>query len=308
VTTSRRTSRFGPSTAIVLLALSLLAAACSGIEAVPTPSTTTTMAPQAVPLLADGPGRYEATVTSGDALRRFVLVVPERILDPAPLLLVFHGFTGSPADVEEQTGFTELAEEHGFLVAYPEGEGRPRSWRADPRRGDRDVEFVRDLVAAISAEVLVDPGRVYAAGMSNGGAMAARLACDASDVIAAVGTVAAPYPLIDCEDSRPVPLVAFHGTADLIVPYEGVEPLFPRVEDWLRGWADRPGCDPDTSVSRITGDVTLTAWTGCRTDVALYTVLDGRHGWPGPREKSWWGSTTDSADASEVIWQFLAGR
>jgi polyhydroxybutyrate depolymerase len=235
-------------------------------------------------------------------------VVPERALDPAPLLLVFHGFTGSPADVEEQTGFTELADVHGFLVAYPEGEGRPRSWRADPRRGDRDVEFVRDLVAAISAEVLIDPGRVYAAGMSNGGAMAARLACDASDVIAAVGAVAAPYPQLDCGDSRPVPLIAFHGTADLIVPYDGVEPLMPPVEVWVEDWAGHAGCSPGGVAAPVASDVTLTTWKDCRGDVALYTIIEGRHGWPGPRDKSWWGATTDSVDGSEVIWRFLAER
>jgi polyhydroxybutyrate depolymerase len=296
-----------------------LAAACGGAgEAITTTTTATTTTatstsvrvPVARPLAVEGPGRYDGEVFSGGLLRRFVLVVPEAAPRPAPLVIVFHGFMGSPQDVEELSRMTALAEEKAFLVAYPEGSGLPRSWRSDPRRGDLDVVFTRDLVALLGRGVGVDPRRVYAAGMSNGGGMAARLACDASDLVAAVGTVAAAYPTGGCPPGRPVPVAAFHGTDDPIVPYEGWPLLLPAVEEWLGGWAGRNGCRAAPVAERVAVDVTRAAWGDCpaSADVVLYTVEGGRHGWPGSGRDSGWGASTDSVNASELLWEFFAAH
>jgi len=274
------------------------------------PATTTTLSVVS-PLELDGPGRYQAEVLSGGLVRRFLLVVPESAPDPAPLVLVFHGFTRSPEEIEATSGMSALAEEHGFMVAYPAGTGFPRRWLSSPLLGDQDVAFVRDLVGLVSGAVGIDPLRIYAAGMSNGGGMAARLACDAADLFAAVGPVAAAYPSGGaCEPSRPVPIAAIHGTADPIVPYEGLGEALPAVEGVLAFWVGENGCGPEPAVEAVAEGVTRLTWGGCTAgaDVVLYRVADGRHGWPGSGDASPWGATTGAISASALLWDFFAAH
>jgi polyhydroxybutyrate depolymerase len=294
------------SSSTILEPPSTMASAATTTVAMPTTTTT----PVATPLVVDGPGRYVAEVESGGLVRRFLLVVPASAPDPAPLVLVFHGLTRSPEDIEATSGMSALAEQEGFVVAYPAGTGFPRRWLAAPGQGSQDVEFVRDLVASISGAVSLDRDRVFAAGFSNGGGMAARLACDAADLVAAVGPVSAAYPGGPCDPSRPVPFVAIHGTADPIVPYEGVRGLLPAVEEVAAGWAERNGCAPDPATDEVVAGVTRLAWGGCTAgaDVVLYRVAGGRHGWPGSGDTSAWGGTTDAVSASALLWEFFAGH
>jgi polyhydroxybutyrate depolymerase len=278
------------------------------------PATTTAgpvpTLPVAAPLVVEGPGRYDGEVVSGGLLRGFVLVVPEAVPTPAPLVIVFHGFMGNPGELEESTGMSAVAAEHGFLVVYPEGSGVPRSWRSHPGRGDLDVAFTRDLVTLLGSAMYLDAGRVYAAGMSNGGGMAARLACDASDLVAAVGGVAGAYQAGPCSPARPVPVIAFHGTDDRIVPYEGWGALLPAVEDWAAGWAEHNGCRPGPMAETVAADVTRSVWEDCdaSADVVLYTVAGGRHGWPGSDRGGGLTASTDSVDASVLLWEFFSAH
>jgi polyhydroxybutyrate depolymerase len=138
--------------------------------------------------------------------------------------------------------------------------------------------------------------------------MAARLACDAADLVAAVGPVSAAYPGGPCEPSRPVPVAAIHGTADPIVPYGGLGEALPAVEGVVADWVERNGCEPGPVATEVAVEVTLFAWGGCASgaDVLLYRVTDGRHGWPGSGDTSAWGRTTDSIDAAALLWEFFA--
>jgi polyhydroxybutyrate depolymerase len=302
--------RFPPRLAALALVVAFAGGACGDGDQAASASAPTTVAAGGVPLVVTGPGRYEAEVPSGDGARRFVLVVPASAPEPAPLVLVFHGFTRNPEEIERTTGMSALAEQEGFVVAYPAGSGFPTRWRSGAWQGSGDVDLARDLVALVSGAVPIDPARVYAAGFSNGGGMAARLACDAADVFAAVGPVAAAYPGGECDPVRPVPVVAVHGTADAVVPYDGRGEALPAVEGVVSAWVERNGCDPEPAAGAITGDVVRVWWGGCAqgADVVLYRVEDGRHGWPGSGDGTPWGRTTDSVDASALIWEFFAAH
>jgi polyhydroxybutyrate depolymerase len=146
--------------------------------------------------------------------------------------------------------------------------------------------------------------------------MAFVLSCTMSDRIAAVGTVAAAHelPWSWCVDARPVPVIAFHGTADPLVPYNGgrswaSSKLFPSVRTWTANWARRNRCGANPVESVVAADVTRAEYTNCAEDAAvvLYTVQGGGHSWPGGKPMPKWiaGSTSASIDATRQMWAFF---
>ncbi|MCC6804244.1 MAG: hypothetical protein IT319_15285, partial [Anaerolineae bacterium] len=223
--------------------------------------------------VAAGSSAHE--IESGGMTRAYQMYVPTGYdpAQPTPLVISLHGFAGNPREQERDSGWDAIAEREGFLVVYPAGTGSPGRWNAGQREipGVRerarglfqqflggffetvqvdDVAFIRDLIAELQAFYCIDPARVYVNGMSNGGGMTNRLACEAADVFAAAGMVAGAYTDFGgCDPSRPIPVIAFHGVKDPIVPYEGVgEIRFPAVESWVADWAARDQCNavPET--------------------------------------------------------------
>jgi len=266
-----------------------------------------------------------AIVSSGIA-RRYLLYVPKTYdrSTPTPLLISIHPAATWPAVQMNISRWNDLAEQYGFIVVYPAGSGAfldgfnpgPHVWPMGPHSLGRDVRFVSDLIDKLQTEYNVDPRRIYADGMSNGGGMAFALSCKLSDRIAAVGAVAAAQTLEwdRCTDSRPVPTIAFHGTADKFAPYQGgsspIAPgTFPNIQDWTARVARRNQCKGDPSDTRITANVRRLAYTNCaeNADVILYTVEGAGHTWPGGKHLAEWitGPTTDDVNASRVMWDFF---
>ncbi len=259
------------------------------------------------------------TIVSSGEPRQYLLYVPKSYdrSKPTPLVISLHPAASWPAAEMEISRWNELADEHGFIVVYPSGSDVPRVWPMGPRSLGLDVRFISDLIDKLEAAYNIDPNRIYADGMSNGGGMAFALSCRLSDRIAAVGAVAAAQaflPVDRCGDSRPVPTVAFHGTADPFAPYQGgpspISPTpFPNIRDWTARVARRNRCKGDPSDTRITASVRRLAYTNCAEngDVILYTVEGGGHTWPGgkPLPEWWVGRTTREINASSVEWEFF---
>ena len=162
---------------------------------------------------------------------------------PRPLVIAFHGYGGGFWDLESAAGLSDAADAHGFVVAYPQGVGEGPTWDL---QGDSDTAFVIALIDELVASQCIDPTRVFATGFSMGGGMTNVLACRLADRFAAVAPVAANHGETwggTCAPSRPVPIMAFHGTLDTFLPYEGGDSPFPDrpvtgVEDWMAEWAD----------------------------------------------------------------------
>lgn len=237
-----------------------------------------------------------------------------------PLVLNFHGFGSSALEQERYSGIVSLAEQFGFIAVTPDGTSRPQRWyiygRIEPGYGD-DVAFVDRLLDAVSSNYCVDPSRIYAMGISNGGGMSALLGCRLSHRIAAIAPVAgSPYSSVICRDAGPMPITAFHGTDDSVVPFEGglggrLGLQVNAVRDNMRGWAEHNGCDLTLSTQRIAADVTLESYGDCTNgaDVQLYVVEGGGHTWPGSsRNIAALGSTTQSINAGEIAWRFFANH
>ena len=248
-----------------------------------------------------------------------------------PAVLDWHGLGSDGGQQALLTGYDDLAAREGFVAVHPTGPrglGGQRSWElAQLDVPDRDdIEFAGALIDRLVAEFCVDPGRVYSTGMSNGGFFTSRLVCELAGRIAAAVSVAGVTHPDDCEPSRPVPFLAFHGTADRIVPYAGgtsalaLGPTTPEVEaffdqvmpDEFAEFAADFGCDGVPVASTIGDEVTRFDYVECDGDVplAFHEIEGGGHTWPGsalgPVLTGALGRTTTDVDATADGWEFMS--
>lgn len=250
----------------------------------------------ACPATTLSPGDNERTVTVGDTTRSYVVRLPASYTgaSPMPLVLDYHTLGGSPAEEAEASGYRELAETEGFIVAWPQGiDG---AWNIGPccttSRDVDDVGFARALVQEVQKEACVDLKRVYAVGVANGGGMAYHLACNAADVFAAVAPSA--FDLLveseqPCQPSRPVTEISFRGTADLLVPYEGGPQQAPNGANinflgavgTFERWAELNRCTGSPSAADSDG---CSTYSSCANgaEVTLCTTEGGGMTWGSP--------------------------
>jgi len=254
----------------------------------------------------------EIVIRSGGADRTARVHVPEsyRPTSRTPLVLVFHAYLSDAPQMILYGGMNAKADEAGFIAVHPQGTAN--SWNAGAccgeaaRGGVDDVGFVRDLLDTLEAELCVDPRRIFATGMSNGGFFSHRLACELSERIAAVAPVAGVLGLGTCTPTRPVSVLQFHGTLDSVVPYGGSDTLgFGSVASTMDGWRRRDGCHgPPREVARTT-DVRCEAWDCMeQSEVRLCTVTGGGHTWPGGLPIAG-VHTSQSVRAADAAWAFF---
>lgn len=269
-----------------------------------------------------GANRTTASIVSSGEERQYILHVPKGYdaAKPTPLVISLHGGMNWPSLQAQISGWNRVADEHGFIVAYPAGDGTgPRAWAgrgmASPARMP-DVVFISELIDTLSASYNIDASRIYANGFSNGGGMSFVLSCTLPHRIAAVGVVGAAYtmPWEWCRDTTPVPVIAFHGTGERETPYHGgkvwfVSAPFPSIPKWTANWARRNGCDATPVQELAARGVTRLEYPGCarNASVVLYTIEDGGHTWPGGTELPEWlvGRTSNSVDATRLMWEFF---
>ena len=289
----------------------------------------------------DGNGKrlVRINLEAGGRARYALLHVPaNRPAGPCPLLLVLHGGGGKPEGMVSLTKgrFNERADGAGFYVAYPEG--LRRSWndfRNDEisyahREKIDDAGFLSALIDRIAADYPIDRNRVFATGISNGGFMSYRLACQLSDRIRGIAAVAATHPADQegkCAPSRPMDIMIINGTGDPIVPYNGgeVELLGSRrgrvvsTDDTVRFWTAFNRCPGNPSVQDLpAGDaddstrVRKISYGPCSggTRVVLFRVEGGGHAWPGGYHylpTGLIGHTSRGINACDEIWNFFSG-
>jgi len=243
-------------------------------------------AAEAAPL---APGLHAFSIPFQGLTRRYDVYVPARYDGTAaPLVLDFHGFASSKDSQRIYSHFDRGAELHGYLVAYPQGYGFLPSWNTPICCGEAqelgldDVGLAVAIVDAIAAATPVDRARVYATGLSNGGALAHLLACSAADTFAAVAPVSFPLPVAPPDGCRPVrgiPVVHFHGTKDTTVPFSTPSALAPySAPESLAAWAGIDQCTaaPTRFFQTQTGSSFCSAASACRGGVM--TILCGING------------------------------
>lgn len=247
--------------------------------------------------------------------------------DPVGLVLSLHGGGGTGISQRGLTGFDTVADAHNLLVVYPDG--YDKSWAdgrgASPadRRHINDVAFLVGLVNKLQNDYGIAPGHVFVTGMSNGGFMSNRLACDRADVFAAVAPVAGTLGVgVACNPSRPVSVWEAHGTADPLVPFKGgavrgrggVSHSI-SADTMVGKWRSADGCQGDPAMEALPDarDGTVVRRyesTPCtaNTEVVFYRIDSGGHTWPGGKQylpAAVIGPTTRALDGSEAIAQFF---
>jgi polyhydroxybutyrate depolymerase len=261
---------------------------------------------------------------SAGAERMFRLSVPAGYdgKTPFPVVLGLHALTASYLLASDQLGFDAMAASYDFIGVSPSGRlgnGAP-FWFAAPTRDNYDVAFIADLLDRIEADLCVDRARVFATGFSNGAQMSSVLACRLPHRITAVAPIAG-VEFSDACDDGPVAVLAFHGTDDILVTYDGdglnstpiadayywkghVPDGLPEhrgVDAAMEAWARHNDCDPEPAEERVARDVRRRTWQHCRAETVLYVIEGGGHGRPeaapGP----------SGVDATKLIFEFFLG-
>lgn len=265
-----------------------------------------------------GAETFEGTLSWDGETRRYVGIRPVGAPAGAPVLVLLHPRGLEPGRMANLTLAGRLAADYGAWVYLPEA--ARNSWADDPATGGADdVGFLAALVARELSAHALDASRVYAAGYSNGGFMAERLACERPELLAGIALVAATLReslARRCEGPQRLPVLMFNGTSDLITSYTGLPTLNGAVGT-AAFWAAKNQCaENDIEVTAlpdpVTSDranVTLTRYRRCvDSTVALYTINNGGHTWPGTQYASYTlalGRTTLDLDATIELWQRL---
>jgi len=282
--------------------------------------------------VSPGHALIEATLQVDGRLRRYSLYIPPELDRPARLLILLHGSTGHAATIRRRSGyrFELLARRAGAVVAYPEGiDGYWNGCRKAATHAARlnnidDVRFLRTLVGDLTSSGLVDATRVYAAGYSNGGHMAFRLAVEAPDLVAGIAAFAASFPAesnFDCTATgTPVKTLIVNGTEDPLNPFEGGEvSLFgfrslglvrssQNSADYFLSLHGDTSDSLHKTISNRYAPATISEWRLNGTPVvSLVAIEGGGHTIPQPayRFPRLLGSTLQTDDIIEYLWCFL---
>ncbi len=304
---------------LILVILMGMLTACSQLPGRPADRTTT----------------HENSLVHDGVTRTYRVLVPDSYdgSRPVPLILALHGGGGEGRVMcSLKNGIQTLANQGNFIVVCPDGienhwnDGRELTrWRAHAEKID-DVGFLVNLIEIVQNQYRIDPGRIYATGVSNGGKMVLRLACEASEVLAGVAAVIASLPAdLDCQPSSPVSIMLLNGTQDPLVPYEGGQVHFLRQElgaalstpATLNFWVEANGCRtgpeqvwlPDLDPQDGTR-IRRESYRDCDggSQVLLYEVQGGGHTWPGGSQyvpAFLVGKVSQDAKAGELIWEFF---
>lgn len=270
------------------------------------------------------PGTYRFHFTHGGLRREYLIHVPAKAIGKdAPVLLAMHGGGGDMDYQAQNYGLVEKSEQAGFVAIFPNGASRFRSgilatWNAGACCGRAvaqkvdDVGFLKEVVARVSRQLSVDRRRIYATGMSNGGLMAYRLACEAPELIRAIAPVAGTDNTVTCKPSRSVPVIHFHSRDDSHVLFGGghgpdalVDTDFASVPATIAKWVALNRASPRARTVLSVPGATCQRHDGAA-PVELCVTESGGHSWPGSQSRRANKSPSQAISANDRMWDFFS--
>lgn len=239
-----------------------------------------------------------------------------------PLIIALHGGFGNAYQMENNSQLSIKADAENFIVVYPEGlEGGIlgiRTWNAgwccgySSGNNIDDVGFIDKLIDTLVAKYSIDVNRIYATGMSNGGFMSYRLACELSDRIAAIAPVPASMSMTYCNPNRPVPIISFHSYLDTNVPINGglgdglSDHYNPSQDSVISAWAIMNNCSgSDTVVNNAEYTEIKKGDCDCAIEMRQFISQDGGHSWPGGNTTPIGDPVSVYIDANDLMWDFF---
>lgn len=253
-----------------------------------------------------------------------------------PLIIDLHGYSETAAIQTDVSDWASFAAQHGLIAVSPQINRAVPLW--DTGLGSSDLAWFGSLLTTIEANECVDLNRIFVDGYSDGAFMTSAVACQYAAQVAAVAPVAGIQAVSGCRPARPVPVIAFHGTADPFVSYNGglgakalalpapnghgtlggsgeaasTSKATPgsSIPDQAAKWARRNGCGTTASYTTVATKVTLISYP-CPPDatVELYRITGGGHAWPGSAFcrsiAVVIGYTTFAISADDLMWAFF---
>nr|BDT27499.1 poly(3-hydroxybutyrate) depolymerase [Bacteriovorax sp. HI3] len=282
------------------------------------------------------PGDYTLSFSHNGITRMYKLHVPSHYTGAeVPLLIALHGGGGDMSYQSNDKLYKQISksEELGFIVAFPNGyskfnSGKFATWNAGKCCGDArdknidDVGFIKEMIAKISSQLNVDKNKIFATGMSNGGMMAYRLACELSDTIKGIAAVAGTDNTINCAPKNPISILHIHAKNDDHVLFNGGSGKslsenkekvteFVSVPATVAKWVKQNECSDTPKRVLDKNGAYCDLYSGCKsgTKVQLCVTDTGAHSWPGG-EKIRRGAqeTSKAISANDVMWEFFLSK
>jgi polyhydroxybutyrate depolymerase len=281
-------------------------------------------------------GDYTLSLSHGGLTRLYKLHVPVNYdgNKATPLLVALHGGGGDMSYQAEEKYYHQISksDKEGFVVLFPNGyskfnSGKFATWNAGKCCGDArdknidDVGFIRELVNKTSSQLNIDKNKIFAAGMSNGGMMSYRIACELTDVFKAIASVAGTDNTPDCSPKNPISILHIHAQDDDHVLFNGGSGKalarsktqvteFVSVPATIAKWVKEDGCkEGPKRVLEVSGAY-CDSYSSCKknTEVKLCVTSSGGHSWPGGEKVRGSASTSQAISANDVMWDFFKGR
>ncbi|HXB36525.1 MAG TPA: PHB depolymerase family esterase [Acidimicrobiales bacterium] len=333
---------------VSVFAFSQLAPLASGSASAASPTTTppTTTTSSLVPSSNSSgclaprppmPGTTLQYMSAGGDSGGYIQELPSRYTGRTamPVVVDLHGYGVSAADMVKITKLGTYGNRDGFITITPQVARPLPYWKTGFK--SKDVAFLRGVISHVESNLCVDQNRLFVTGYSNGAIMASVLACVDASQVAAIAPVSGIANPAGCNPSRPVSVVAFHGTSDPLVPYTGglgaeayslplpqgakgnISQLLgnnvpqstkgPSIPKSTAAWAKRDGCAQTSTTRVFAKNVALISYA-CPNGatVSLYRIRGGGHTWPGSvldSKTNTLGATTLAISADKIIWNFF---
>ena len=263
----------------------------------------------------------QCEMTRGGLFREFIKYVPQSVNqngESAPIVFVLHGYTSYDDWIFNYANFQTQADEHGFILIYPQGSiyqpTQATHWNVGgwtSQSTTDDIDFIDSMIDYLDSNYLVNLNRIYSTGMSNGGFMSYVLACQLSHRIAGIASVTGSMTnetFDECDAKHPTAVMQIHGARDFTVPYEGNNNMKP-IDDVMEYWVNYNACNVMPSeiiIEDNDGDGlggTLSVYADCMNDVSvqLYYLEGLGHQWPSIE-----GTRVFDIDSASVIWEFFS--
>jgi polyhydroxybutyrate depolymerase len=278
-------------------------------------------------------GDYRFTLNHQGLERAYRVHVPASYAPAAkasPMVMAFHGGGGN-MDIQADDAYYGLitqSERSGYVIVFPNGYSRLRSgklatWNAGICCGKArdenidDVGLVRAVLADVQQRLHIDPARIYATGMSNGGMFSYRLACEMADTFQAIASVAGTDGTLNCQPSKPIPVLHIHARDDDRVLFNGgsgsasnTHADFVSVPDTVAKWVKQNACNAAPKRVLEVPGAYCEAYSGCAGGAAvkLCVTETGGHSWPGGTKPRGGQAGSTAISANEMMWAFFEGR